>query len=127
MEDIKVTPKATDTPVEQDVQSEDKQSKPVIPIEENRSDSEIALIKINIASMFGVRDTDDAKFNFVFNELYNQYETKGAILEAIRNIERKTGAPRFGLGESKLGVIYNYLKSEKAIRDAVKVRNSFLA
>ena len=127
MDDIKVTPKAEQETTVDGVSSEDKQSRPTIPIEDARSDSEIALIKINIASMFGVKDTDDSKFNFVFNELYNQFESKGAILEAIRNIERKTGTPRFGLGESKLGVIYNYLKSEKAINDAIKVRNSYLA
>jgi len=127
MDDIKVTPKAEEQTTVNGVLSEDKQSRPTIPIEDARSDSEIALIKINIASMFGVKDTDDSKFNFVFNELYNQFESKGAILEAIRNIERKTGTPRFGLGESKLGVIYNYLKSEKAINDAIKVRNSYLA
>jgi len=127
MDEIKVTPKAEEQTTVNGVLSEDKQSRPTIPIEDARSDSEIALIKINIASMFGVKDTDDSKFNFVFNELYNQFESKGAILEAIRNIERKTGTPRFGLGESKLGVIYNYLKSEKAINDAIKVRNSYLA
>jgi hypothetical protein len=127
MDDIKVTPKTEQETTVDGVSSEDKQSRPTIPIEDARSDSEIALIKINIASMFGVKDTDDSKFNFVFNELYNQFESKGAILEAIRNIERKTGTPRFGLGESKLGVVYNYLKSEKAINDAIKVRNSYLA
>lgn len=127
MDDIKVTPKTEQETTVDNVASENKQSRPTIPIEDHRSDSEIALIKINIASMFGVKDTDDSKFNFVFNELYNQFETKGAILEAIRNIERKTGTPRFGLGESKLGVVYNYLKSEKAINDAIKVRNSYLA
>lgn len=127
MEDIKVTPKTVEPTTPDEVVSEEKTSSPTIPIEDHRSDSEIALIKINIASMFGIKDTDDARFNFVFNELYNQYETKGAILEAIRNIERKTGTPRFGLGESRLSMIYSYLKSEKAINDAIKVRNSYLA
>ncbi|NBW15945.1 MAG: hypothetical protein EBR82_48975 [Caulobacteraceae bacterium] len=125
MEDIKVTPKVAEPTTSDEVTSEEKQNKPQ-SINDNHSDSDLALIKLGIASLFDIKDTEDSKFSFVFNELYDQYGSKGAIMEAIRNIERITGTPRRGLGESKLGLIFNYLKTEKTINDSIKVRNSYL-
>jgi len=102
--------------------------KPLITTEPatNEVDGDKSLLKIEIANILGIKDIHDTKFIYVFDSLYNNNPSKGALMEAIRIIERKTGTPRFGLGENKLGLIYNYIKAENAINDAIKVRNSYL-
>lgn len=88
---------------------------------------ELAVTRLELASYLGVRDISDSKFLFVLEELTKDGPTKGDMFTEIRHIETKMGLPRFGLGENRLGLLYNYLKLERTLTNTTKLRDSYLA
>lgn len=122
MDDIKVTPKVSEHALNEESGEESLVSYP-----SNSDMAEQSLIKIDLANQLGVRDTDDHRFNFIFESLSKDTSSKGEIIEKMRNIEKMMGLPRYGLGESRMGLLYNYLKAQSVLDSAVRVRNSYLA
>lgn len=121
-DDITVTPKNSPVPQVPDKLEETSQDFPTTISEVSDS-----IAKIEIAHALGITDTANSRFETVYEYLTKEGKTKGEVLNHIRSLETKLGMPRYGLGESRFGILYNYIRSEKALDSAAKVRNSYLA
>lgn len=121
MDGITITPK----------QTQDNSAKPEHSSEANvsypsTSEADSSITKLEVAQQLGLVDARDRKFDFVYNYLARNGESKGTIMKTLRDIEVKLGAPRLGHGESRLGLLYNYLRAEQTFEEASKLRNSYL-
>lgn len=113
-DDITVTPKST----------------PAGPNDKSYVSTDLA--RLDIGNILGIANPlqiqHDTKLTFVIDQLSDEGKaSKGDIMQRIRDLQTKLGTPRYGHGESALGAIYNYLRAESHLKEATKVRNSFLA
>lgn len=89
------------------------------------------LAKLDVGNALGIQHPLDIQFDNKLSYIIDHISesgkaSKGDMLQTLRSLQTKLGSPRYGHGESKLGEIYNYLKAEAHLREAQKVRNSFL-
>lgn len=70
--------------------------------------------------------TDKTQLDYVFNNLKGDSRevNLGEVLNQLRQIEHKLGVPR--LGESRLGKVYNYLRSVENVKKAEQIRDAYL-
>lgn len=123
MEGITITPKvAPPSPIE-DVSSQvEKQA--TLPVASTVAEDTI--IRMEIAQYLDIKDFKDDKFDFIYTQLSKADKSKGHILSSIRSLETKIGLPRFGSGETRLSQLYTYLRAQKAVEDAIRVKDSYL-
>lgn len=109
MEGVKVTPKEQ-------------------PADNRLPDSSVSLEILPIKSFLSIEGELDPKeteqLEYI-KSVFGKDVPMGDILSQIREIERKLGVPR--LGESRLGKIYNYMRAMQNVKQAEKIRDSYLA
>lgn len=117
---ITVIPK--NTPVIDEDSSVEAEAEATLPV----SEADVALQKMEVAQQLGVKDVADRKFEFIYEWLSKEHPAKGDLLQAMRQLETQLGLPRYGHGETRLSVLYSYLKAQHVLDQAIKVKNSYL-